>query len=245
MNSYFFIEVLNSASRDKCDPSFMGKRKILYDKLILFDENKLEVKTVFDSYVYVPFNVVVDELRISINHVLNEFEGDFYILLHTDKFSSELLLLIKVWDLVKDRVIIADIEKQDVPDDCNILLIDDFVLSGARILGFINDFKHNNPDKTIKFIVCVCGATDIGTVLMRKSGTFIKSQRIVSGRIYGDHKIPNCSNPLLLHYGRMGSRNHDKGCMLNYPPDESIKYYYWDKYFRKITKQPSIFKYVS
>ncbi len=60
---------------------------------------------------------------------------------------------------------------------------------------------------------------------------------------YTDHKISSAvfNIPYVYHYGSVGEQ--DLGCMITYPPDESIKTTIWERYFKDLIKEPTLYNY--
>lgn len=112
------------------------------------DESYREVIELVRTYTdYIPWSELVHQLRISFHMYLRDFnDTPFLVFLNTEKFGSENMLLICLWEELKKSnfrgfCMLGD----NLNEDDHILIIDDAVYSGNHIANIITDVCFTGP----------------------------------------------------------------------------------------------------
>ena len=151
---------------------------------------------------------------------------------------------------------------QPVPN-ASILLIDDFILTGQRVVGVIDNFLSDSRRTDVNFYVCVAAVTPFVLTTLKQFGihyyfseqlSYIDVSAELSNKLsfdlidttvamYADHKISNImiNTPYLYHFGLAPTLNI--GCLITYPPDEALKLRVWKQHFSHLMLAPSIYHY--
>lgn len=267
------------ASRDVIKPIYPGQRKLDYKKLEsapIEKHIKDELLNLFGMTRYFAWEKIIELLESAIDQALDAIEGDFYVAINEDKFSSELLFTCVFWNKLKERCIgLISIEKiADPKTKHDILIIDDFSLTGTNIFGSIDQFRLDNEENNVTFYVAVAIITDWAVGLFEGNElNFFFGEEIgyinISGELgnllqvggsendyendemieicpfFSDHKITNVMVNTPLLYHYGKIGDVELGCLIGYPPDENLKKVIWEKYFENIMEPPKIYKYIS
>jgi len=257
------LAAIEAASQGDITPQFAGQRQLDYE-LIDSKVDDSEIIAVLQATTYISWSKLVSLLTSAINSFLVDYEGAFYLALNTDKFSSDLLLTCVVWPLIRSRVIdIIDLETTEPVPNANILLIDDFILTGQRVVGVIDVFLYESKRTDVNFYVCVAAVTPFALTTLKEFDihyyfgeqlSYIEVDPDLSNKLsfdllnatvamYADHKISNVmiNTPYLYHFGL--APNLNIGCLITYPPDEALKLRIWKQHFSHLMSTPSIYHY--
>lgn len=259
-------EAVYLASSVSLTPKHAGERKLTPKKLL--DQmppssDRDFVAAVLSKTTYVPWNEVVADLEKAIDSLLQTVKGNFYISVNLEKFSSELLFTCLFWNKIQDRVIDLVKVDENLPLNCTVVLIDDFIITGASLLSVVDDFQYETGRLDVSFHFCVARKSANDTchkqfpgITVHNGGTFrwihlpqmhyttLHSSEIDSTiALYTDHKISNimCNTPYLYHYGQIPG--YDVGCLITYPPDEEIKIRLREQFFQGLIAPPKMFQY--
>ena len=154
------VKAFNAASRDpELKLRYDGMRSITPDTkneyLSKFDNvsDRGFAEKVLNSTIYVPGNVLLEELNRSFDSFADKIGNDsFYIFVPKEKFSSEHIFTIHLWNKIIRKNFIKFINvDSDVKDGTNVIIIDDCIYTGNNTLNTIDQMTYNNKNKTINF----------------------------------------------------------------------------------------------
>jgi len=261
------LEAIDKASSAFISPSNSGQRRLEPNKILSMipasDPFRDYVKQLLLDTRYITWDETITNLEASLDDFLSTVQSKFYLSLNKYKFSSELVFVCVFWDKLKDHVIDLVEIGPDLPPDCTVLSIDDFILTAQSLAGPIDVFQYETYRNDVHFYVCVAGSTPDGLQTMEGFGAKVfygleltittiphEFQKQLSFgdnnetiNMYTDHKISNVmlNTPYLFQYGL--TQNYHAGCLITYPPDEGIKMWLWKQFFSHVMAPPTMFNY--
>lgn len=164
MEKINLVKALNFACKDpELKIKYAGLREIKEttknDYLSRFTniEDKEFVQSVLEKTIYIPSEEFFKSLEESFR-LFSESIGDepFYIYLPKQKFSSEHIFTIYLWEKIIHKNFIHFVNSESViKEGTNILIIDDCIYTGNNILSAIDETTYTNKNIKINFYLVV------------------------------------------------------------------------------------------
>lgn len=126
-----------------------------YLNLLPTDADRVFAETILSRTVYVPDNLLTNELTRITKELLILIGGrPYYVFLNRRKFASTELMIIKVMHLLRDSNLIGFVTDESiVPDGSHIAVIDDASYSGTNLEGIVDSLSYLNRDPTIHVLI--------------------------------------------------------------------------------------------